>query len=134
MLIITNMARLILYMSEVYVGKEHDFSILKHEFGPQKGWFKKFTVLVDLGFKGFKDHYKCRSLKIPHRKKRQRELDDKQKEENKAISRERICVEHGIGGMKRYGILKERVRNKDWVGFNRISGVCAGLWNFTLCV
>ena len=128
----TNVNKMILYMSVAYIGKIHDMAILKEEFGHRKNWFRKFHVLVDLGFKGFEKQFGSLSLSIPYRKKRNQELTDEQKEVNQTISKERVIVEHGISVLKRFSVLRERARNKKWELFDEISGVCAGLSNYTL--
>ena len=119
-------------MSAVYVGKAHDYSILKAEFQPESDWFKDLEVRLDLGYQGFDKEYKCKKLFIPHKKPKKSELTDNQKAENKNIASERIKVEHSIGGMKRYRILSERLRVHDFDLYDDILGVCAGLWNFYL--
>lgn len=68
---------------------------------------------------------------MPHKKSKKMELSDEQKNENQEAARERIKVEHSIGGLKRYKILSERTRIKDFILFDDIIGVCAGLWNYT---
>lgn len=125
------MTRLVLFVSHSYVGVSHDFSILKTEFPPEKNWFKNFGVEVDLGFQGFEKDYICKYLRIPNKRKKNQELTDEQKKENKEISSDRIMVEHSIGGMKRYRILCDRLRMHDYRLYDEIVGVCAGLWNFS---
>lgn len=131
-MIISNSLRLILYMSKSYVGRSHDFAILKTELPPEKDWFSNFEVEIDLGYIGFKKRYKCKGVKIPHKKKKNTELNEEQKEENKLVSSTRINVEHSIGGMKRYNILSHRLRMHDYHLYDDIAGVCAGLWNFNV--
>ena len=106
--------------------------MFKAEFPPEQDWFKDFRVRVDLGFLGLEKDYVCKELFIPNKKKKQQELSPAQKEENKLRARERIYVEHAIGGMKRYRILSDRLRVHDVELYNVISGVCGGLWNFHL--
>jgi DDE superfamily endonuclease len=76
--------------------------------------------------------YKCRKLKMPHKKPRKRELAEEQKLENKEISSERVIVEHSIGGLKRYRILSDRLRMRNYDLYNDVLEICAGLWNFTI--
>ena len=116
----------------VYVGKIHDYSILKVEFPPESDWFEDLEVRLDLGYQGFDKEYKCKKLFIPHKKSKKSELTDNQKAENKNISSERIKVEHSRGGMKRYRILSERLRIHDFDLYDDILNVCAGLLNFYL--
>ena len=137
-LLMTNSKKRIYYISYIYCGKEHDFSILKTEFPAAKNWFSKFTVIIDLGFQGFEKLYKSQQLFIPFKRKRTKkgevpvELTEEQKEHNKSVSKIRIYVEHGIGGMKRYRILGYKNRMKNYFLKNSIIGICAGLWNLKL--
>jgi hypothetical protein len=92
---------------------------------------------VDSGFQGFKDTYQCKKLYIPYKKKRVKkgacnELSEAQKQGNKAQAAERIKVEHGIGGMKRYRMISHRLTLKSTAMINCIIGLCAALWNFVL--
>lgn len=135
---ITNRNRWIFFISYLYCGKDHDFSILKTEFPSEENWFSKFNVMVDLGFQGFEKLYNCKKLFIPFKRKRTKkgeapiELTKEQKAWNKSVSKIRIYVEHGIGGMKRYRILGYKNRMKNYDLKNSIVGICAGLWNLKL--
>ena len=104
--------------------------MFKAEFPPEQGWFKNFTVQVDLGFLGIGKDYEVKKLLIPHKKKKKQALTENEKIENKLLASERISVEHAIGGMKRYRILSDRLRTHDIGLYNDVLGVCAGLWNF----
>lgn len=106
--------------------------MLTEEFPPEQDWFKDFRVRVDLGFVGLEKNYVCKELLLPNKKKKKHELNAVQKVENKLLARERIPVEHSIGGMKRYRILSDRLRVHDIKLYNMILGVTAGLWNFYL--
>ena len=113
--------------------------MLKYEFPNKIQWFKEFIVHLDLGFIGFADLYPCKELNIPIKKQKatkgnKNELNDEQKEHNKGLAKQRIYVEHAIGGMKRYKILVNRNRLKNNKIINQTIGVCAGLWNFDLQV
>jgi len=106
--------------------------MLTEEFPPEQEWFKNFRVRVDLGFLGIEKDYVCKELLLPNKKKKKQELNPVQKIENTLLARERISVEHSIGGMKRYRILSDRLRVHDLDLYNVILGVTAGLWNFYL--
>lgn len=131
------MVKWIYYVSYIYFGKTHDFSILKSEFPSYINWFKKFIIRIDSGFQGFASLYEYAELYIPYKKKRAKkgeksELTEEQKLWNKEISKVRIFVEHSIGGMKRYNIIGYKNRLKDYNKKNDVLGVCAALWNFKL--
>jgi DDE superfamily endonuclease len=99
-------------------------------FPPGENWFSDYEVQLDLGFYGFEKLYECKKLKMPHKKPKGKELTDEQKEENKGISSERVVVEHSIGGLKRYRILSDRLRMKNYDLYDDILEICAGLWNY----
>ena len=85
-------------------------------------------VFVDKGFQGIDKQSKAR-INMPMKKPKHQELSPEQKENNGIISSIRMCVEHAIGGMKRFGIISGIFRNKN--GFDDIvTRLCAGLWNF----
>ena len=138
-MIISDKSRQLLFVSHIHAGTVPDFMILQKEFPPKDDWFKDLTVRLDLGFQGFRDKYKAKETHIPHKRKRvakgkSNELTDIQKEENKELGKERIYVEHSIGGFKRFRILVNRLRIKSTYLINQIVGVCAALWNFSLCL
>jgi hypothetical protein len=96
---ITTKTKAIKYLSAVYVGTSHDFSILKTGFPPIKGWFKEFNLKVDLGYLGIAKEYECKSLSIPHTRTKNKPLTEQQKSENKQMAAERICVENSFAGL-----------------------------------
>lgn len=129
MLVISSVSKVILYISRSYVGSAHDFGILKEEFPPQKAWFARFNVRLDLGFLGFSDLYPCCQLYIPFKKPRKNDLPQEAKADNKVQASQRVKVEHSIGGLKRYRILSDKLRVRDPKLYDSIVGICAGLWN-----
>lgn len=136
-LIISDKNKKIHFVSSTYKGKVHDFTILKNEFPCQLNWFSKLSVRVDLGFQGITDTYQFKELFIPIKKKRVKkgESNDLTKEQivlNKELGKERIYVEHAIGGMKRYKILVHQCTSKKENVRNCVVGVCAALWNFKI--
>jgi hypothetical protein len=130
--IISTKDKQIRYISRSFVGRAHDYSILKAELPPEQNWFQDFEVRLDLGYIGFKDDYKCAKAYLPYKRKHKTELTEEQKESNKTSAKERITVEHCIGGIKRFRILSERLRVHDFNTYDTILGVCAALWNFYL--
>lgn len=136
-MIISTKKRQILYISHCYKGKEHDYNLLQTEFPARFAWFEGLQVRLDLGFQGFAQVYTWAHLHIPVKRKRTKkgisnELTGEQKAYNKQGSKERIVVEHAIGGMKRYRIFEHRNRLKSTQTIDQVIGVCAALWNFNL--
>jgi len=123
---------------KAHTGSQVDMGILKKEFPPGLAWFKNMKVLVDLGFVGISKLYEFKELLIGFKKPRKSKSNPKptltaeQKQYNRAISKERIYVEHAIGGMKKFRILRNKCRLKSQQLKERNIGVCAGLWNYQL--
>lgn len=131
-MVITTESKRIDYLSPCFSGKTHDYSLLKQVLPPKEDWFKNHSIYVDLGYLGIDKSYQCQSIRIPHKKPKGGELSNIQKTENQNFSRERVTVEHSIGGMKRYRVLSNRLRMHDLNAYDRKLEVCAGLWNFYL--
>ena len=130
--------KVVLFLGHTFSGRNHDYAMLKEEFSSEKDWFKELQIWVDLGYMGMPKDYRSENIFLPHKKPRKSKkkpetsLTDKQKEENRALSRVRIFVENAIGGIKRYNILVHRFRNHKSDFADDVISVCAGLWNFSL--
>ena len=102
---------------------------------PEVEWFTDLKVRVDLGYRGMKADDRGDQLDIPTKKPRKSQKhpnppwSDEQRAANTAVSRVRICIEHAIGGMKRYNILVPTFRNRIEHFEDDVIGVWAGLWN-----
>lgn len=115
------------YLSKTYEGKIHDKEIIS-----QEEW--KFpdstTIYQDSGFQGYKP--KNVTIFQPTKKPRNMELTEEQKENNRKISAKRILIEHVIGSVKIFRIVKDTIRS--WVeNFkDTVMEICCGLHNFKL--
>jgi len=119
-------------------GSMHDYQLLKEElhwYEGQKNWFELLEIYVDLGYKGIDKEFLIKKLNIPFRKPGKTKKDpdpqltEEQKLHNKAVSQTRILVEHAIGSMKFFNVLKQDYRNRR-CGFDDLSiEICAGLHN-----
>jgi hypothetical protein len=69
---------------------------------------------------------------ISKRGRKNKPLTAEEKQENRVISSLRICVEHAIGGIKRYRATTDVLRNKIGRFDDRVIRVAAGLWNHHL--
>jgi hypothetical protein len=88
------------------------------------------SLYQDTGFQGFA---LANVIMIqPKKKPRGKELTPEEKENNRQISRVRIRVEHAIGGVKRYRIVKDQLRNRKDGFRDRVMETCCGLHNFRL--
>ena len=84
----------------------------------------------DTGFQGFSPDNV--SILQPKKKPRGQELSDMQKNINQWLSSIRIRVEHAIGGVKRYRIVKDKIRNWKADFKDSVFETCCGLHNFRL--
>ncbi len=88
------------------------------------------TLSQDTGFQGFTlpDVH----IVQPKKKPKGGELTEKEKEINRKIASIRIRVEHAIGGVKRYRIVKDKLRNWKKGFCDLVMETCCGLHNFRL--
>lgn len=88
------------------------------------------TLYQDTGFQGFT----LPDINIiqPKKKPRGGELTDEEKENNRKIASIRIRVEHAISGVKRYRIVKDKLRNWKKGFCDLVMETCCGLHNFRL--
>ena len=69
---------------------------------------------------------------MPKKKPKGKELITVEKQENKRIYGIRIKVEHAIGGMKKYRIIKERFRCHKLSFEDMVILIACGLHNFRI--
>jgi len=137
-LIISTFDKVIVFVSQTYEGRKHDYAILKEAFPPEFPWFEYFILLADLGFQGIQTDYVGDSIFIPFKKPRKckanpdPKLTQAQKAVNKALAQVRVRVEHAIAGCKRFNILSHPFRNHKHGFDDQAMIVSAGLWNFCI--
>ena len=117
----------ICFLSDTYEGKVHD-KILADLAGytlPPGSY-----LYQDMGFQGFV--LAGVTIVQPKKKPRGGELTPPEKAINRCISSIRIRIEHAIGGVKRYRMVKDKIRLlKDGIR-DTIMETCCGLHNFRL--
>lgn len=117
----------ILLFSIAYNGKDHDKGILNRE-----NWVEhipdEVMIQGDSGFDGLQRDYV--NVEVSHKKPKGGELTAEQKEENRALAKERVVVEHAFSGVKRYRIASDVYRNRLNEFDDRSMVTAAGLWNF----
>ncbi len=88
------------------------------------------TLYQDAGFQGFTrpDVH----IIQPKKKPKGKELTPEEKEKNRLISSIRIQAEHAISGVKRYRIVKDKLRNWKKGFSDLVMETCCGLHNFRL--
>jgi hypothetical protein len=115
------------FLSDTVEGKRND-KRLADESG--YGLPKDSVLAQDAGFQGF--HLEGVSILQPKKKPRGGELGYADKVRNRLIAGIRVRIEHTIGSVKRYRIVKDKSRN--WKpGFpDLVVDICGGLHNFRL--
>jgi hypothetical protein len=117
----------ICFLSDTCEGKAHDKSL-----ADLAGYTLPYgsCLYQDMGFQGFTlDEI---TIVQPKKKPRGGELTPWEKATNRSISSIRIRIEHAIGGVKRYRIVKDKIRLlKDGIR-DTIMETCCGLHNFRL--
>ena len=117
----------VLYLSQTYEGSAHDKRVADEEdleFG------KTLELLQDLGFQGYKP--KGVVVVQPMKKPRGGQLTDEQTQANREKSRERVVVEHAIGGVKIWRMVKEQIRSWCHRLRDQVMYLACGLHNFRL--
>jgi len=126
-IVVINALCQIILLTATCEGKKHDKKAADeaHYSFPEGS-----TLYQDPGFQGFV--VAGVTIQQPKKKPRGQELSSEDKALNRAISAVRIRIEHAIGGVKRYRIVKDKIRN--WKeGFrDKVMETCCGLHNFRL--
>jgi len=115
------------FLSDTVEGKKHDKKLADEtNYVLPKG----SKLCQDTGFQGFT--LENVAILQPKKKPKGKSLSDLEKSINQWHSSLRVRVEHAIGGVKRYRIVKDKIRN--WkLGFrDAIFETCCGLHNFRL--
>jgi hypothetical protein len=130
-IIISDKKKRIGYVSPTMDGKRHDYGMFKEEFPPPSVVFPRSIALwIDLGFVGFEKDYPDTLVMIPKKKPKGKELTDDAKAWNRIVSGFRVLVEHAIGGVKRFGIVSDKFRNRKDGFDDKVMLVSCGLWNY----
>lgn len=124
--VITNMACSILFLSLTVNAKMHDKKIADTHYSINAG----FELWQDTGYQGFNPDGVL--IMQPIKKPKGKELTAQQKEYNRYISQVRVRIEHAIGSMKRYRIVKDECRLRKNKFVYSILHTCAALHNFRI--
>jgi len=128
-ILIINILCRIIFLGITCGGKKHDKKAAD-EAGYRSRFPEESRLAQDTGFQGF-DAGNAVIIQ-PKKKPRGGELGEKEKKDNRKISGLRIRIEHAISGVKRYRIVKDKIRN--WKkGFrDMVMETCCALHNFRL--
>lgn len=128
-LVVSTEKKYILYLSKTKSGRRHDKRLADKE-AVLSGIPPSIAIWTDTGLQGIQ-HAHPRVV-MPVKASRHNPLTQEQKANNRIISGIRVAVEHAIGGMKRFKASADTYRNRLPNMDDRMSAVCAGLWNFHL--
>jgi DDE superfamily endonuclease len=114
-----------LFLSATYGGSVHDKTIVDEE-----EWSFPIGIVLhqDLGFQGHAP--KGVVVQMPHKKPRKGELTKKQKLENKQKAAVRVKIEHIIGKVKVYRVVKDTIRLWKQGIKDRVMEIACALHNF----
>ena len=115
------------FLSATYEGKWHDKGV-----ADDAAYILPAGSILyqDMGFQGFASIGV--TIKQPKKKPRNGELTHEEKEQNRAISRIRVRIEHVISSIKRYRIAKDKLRLWREYIHDMVMETCCGLHNFRL--
>lgn len=117
----------VLYLSDTYEGKKHDKAICDEEdyrFPPGTQLWK------DTGFQGYEPEGV--ETHQPKKKPRNGKLSETEKQRNQELSRQRVEIEHHIGGIKRCNIVVHPLRTRTDHFTDTVMETACGLHNFRL--
>ena len=114
-------------LSETCEGKKHDKKLADEQ---DLHFPKGSKVWKDTGFQGYEPEGVITYQ--PKKKPKGKKLTLEEKEQNRLISSERIGVEHSIGGVKVFAIVREIYRNMTTGFDDLIMETACGLHNFRL--
>jgi hypothetical protein len=96
----------VVYLGPTYSGSAVDITMAREQ---KFRLPNRLELLVDVGFLGLQIAH-VQTL-IPHKKPRNQELSQEQKDYNALLASARVVNEHAIGGIKRCRCLKDKFRN-----------------------
>ena len=114
-------------LSPTVAGKQHDKSLADEQ---HYSYPRGTRLYKDTGFQGYQPP-RTRT-KQPKKKPRGGALTNKEKEQNRLISKVRIGIEHSIGGAKTYRIVKDTLRHHRENFADKVMEVACGLHNLRI--
>ena len=135
--ITVNQAGLIVHKTAHAAGSTHDYSLFKHS---RPRLPQAVCANLDLGYKGVKNDFPDFNCKVPFKRRspgrgkrgvRAQQLTPEQKDFNKALSRDRIVVEHDFSRLKKFHIWADEFRNR-LKHYDTMTDVVCGLLNFRI--
>jgi len=135
--ITVNQDGLIVHKTGHAKGSTHDYALYRHSHPSLPS---KVRLGVDLGYKGIKTDYPKLNCVVPFKRKspgrgrrgvKGQELSAEQKAFNKALSKERVVVEHTNSRVKKFRIWADEFRNR-LKHYDAMTDIVCGLVNFRI--
>ena len=135
--ITVNQDGLIVHKTGHAKGSTHDYALYRHSHPSLPS---KVRLGVDLGYKGIKTDYPKLNCVVPFKRKspgrgrrgvKGQELSAEQKAFNKALSKERVVVEHTNSRVKKFRIWEDEFRNR-LKHYDAMTEIVCGLVNFMI--
>ena len=125
--LVADTSRKILVLGPSRRGARHDKKLADKD-GMLRNIPPEVSVLADSGFQGGVHAKLC----LPHKRSKNRPLDDESRDWNRLLASIRVRVEHAIGGMKRFGVASGIYRSRKPGTDDKFNLLSAGLWNYHL--
>ena len=117
----------VLFLSETYEGSVHDKKIADEA---DLVFEQTIELLQDSGFEGFRP---ANAIVVqPLKKPKGKELSQEHKQQNKEKASERVVIEHAIGQVKVWRIVKEKIRSYRHRLRDEVMLMACGLNNFKI--
>jgi hypothetical protein len=117
----------ILFLSQTYEGSVHDKKMADEA---DLVFEQTVELLQDSGFQGFGPANA--TVVQPLKKPKGKELSQEQKQQNKEKASERVVIEHAIGQVKVWRIVKEKIRSYRHKLRDEVMLIACGLNNFKI--
>ena len=117
----------ILFLSQTYEGSVHDKKMADEA---DLVFEQTIELLQDSGFQGFRPVNA--TVVQPLKKPKGKELSQQQKQQNKEKASERVVIEHAIGQVKVWRIVKEKIRSYRHKLRDEMMLIACGLSNFKI--
>lgn len=117
-LIVTWDNKVILWVSKSEAWSKHDYTMLKESGFMEYLW--KYVIWLDTWFLGIKKDYPWTTVMMPKKNSKLHKLTIEEKVKNKTIAWIRIIIEHIIGKVKNFWILRNAFRNRTTGNFRTV--------------
>jgi hypothetical protein len=123
--IISGGCKRVIYLSRTYEGSRHDKAIIDLE-----GWKLPGGIILhdDTGFIGHEPEGVI--IRRPFKKPKGKLLTKRQKQANRRMASKRVLVEHCIGRVKIYRIVKDQIRIWKNEARDLVMEICCAINNF----